>query len=113
MTLATTVPTTHAGAIYRRPWALLEFVHEFRAELGVILSYRALLVEGATDNTTTSDLGTIQLATQRVLDLTNQLRALARQGIPESGRSTCGERRRQALRSKITPGERRADPGSL
>jgi CheY-like chemotaxis protein len=64
-----------ASAMVRK---LLEFVHDFRTELGVILSYCALLAEGATDTTTTSDLGTIRLATQRALDLTNRLRSLAR-----------------------------------
>jgi PAS domain S-box-containing protein len=64
----------------------LEFVHDLNNELGVILNCCALLAKSATDRTTTSDLGTIQVAAERAILIAEHIGALPRQDIASSRR---------------------------
>ena len=56
---------------------ILKFVHDFNTELGVILNYSALLLEGATDPSVEGDLRTIQVSVEHALELTKQFRSMA------------------------------------
>jgi hypothetical protein len=59
-------------------------VHDLSNELGVILNCCALLAKSATDQATTSDLGTIKVAAERAVDIAVRISTLPHHKVASS-----------------------------